>query len=142
MNLALQHEESTRWSHGMLYGMLLLAVPVSLPLGMASAAIGAWFAIQAGSPIFLPAGLVILLAALAVLRSRSVADFVFLVLALLALIGWSNSGHDARNWVQNSVAELSGRVDVLMGLLAIMVAALLSILWYRHVSVPPGDFVR
>lgn len=142
MNLALQqstHQEtSTRWPRGILYGMLLLAVLVSLPLGMVIAAMGAWFAVQGGSLIYLPVGLVILLAGLAIVRSHSIADFFLLALLALATIAWSISGFDARSRILSSVLELSGRVELLLGLLVIMVVAIFIVHWHRIFAVPAG----
>lgn len=147
MNLALHQNASTRWPRGILYGMLLLAVLVSLPLGMAIAAMGAWFAILGGSLIYLPVGLVILLAGLVILCSHSIADFFQLALLGLAMIAWSISGTDAKSWMLGSVVELSGRIDLLLGLLVIMVLALLTVYWrrthwHRPIAGPAGIFVR
>lgn len=58
-----RHQDtSTRWLRGILNEILLVAFPASLPLGMTILAMGAWFVIQRGSIIYLPTGLVILLA--------------------------------------------------------------------------------
>lgn len=133
MNLALQPSKaSIRWKHGILYSLLLLAVPVSLPLGMVAAAMGAWFAIQGGSLMYLPLGLVVLLAGLVIVRSHSISDFVVLVLLALATIGWSISGSETRSWLLSSVVELSGRIELLLGFLVIMVAALLIVYSLRN----------
>lgn len=141
MNLALE-QKASRWSHGILYGALLFAVLVSLPLGMTIAAVGAWFAIQGGSLIYLPLGLAILLAGLVILNSHSIADFLLLALLAFAMIAWSISGDDAKNRILSSVVELSGRIDLLVGLLAIMVVALLIAHWYRPRADPVGASVR
>lgn len=142
MNLSTQpsrHQEtSIRWPRGILYGMLLLAVLVSLPLGMVIAAMGAWFAIRGGSLIYLPVGLVILLAGLAILRSHSIADFLLLALLGFAMIAWSISGIDARSWMLSSVVELSGRIDLLLGLLVTMVLAFFVVHWHRIFAGPAG----
>lgn len=121
-----------------LYVMLLLAVPVALPLGMVFAAIGAWLAIQSGSVIYLPVGAAILLAGLALLHGRSTADLVMLALVPLALAGWWIAGSDGRSWMQTSLVELSGRIELLLGMLVIMVAALLFAHWHRLFSGPAG----
>lgn len=107
MNLSLRHKASIRWKRGILYSLLLLVVPVSLPLGMVAAAMGAWFAIQGGSLIYLPLGLALLLAGIAIVRSRSIAAFALSAILLAAVIGWSISGNDARSRLVGSVVELS-----------------------------------
>lgn len=135
MNLMLQQETTTRWKRGLLHGMLLLAVMVALPLGMATAAMGAWFAIQGGSLMYLPLGLAILLAGLVVVRSHSIPDFTLLALVACAVIVWLISGIDTRSWMQNSVLDLSGRIDLLFGLLAIMLVALAATYWCRYRAV-------
>lgn len=136
MNLILQTKEKPRWKRGILYGMLLLAVMVALPLGMATAAAGAWFAIKGGSLMYLPFGLVIVLTGLVVVRSHSIADFTLLALLACALIAWLISGIEARNWMQDSLHDLSGRIDVLFGLLTILLVALVAMNWDRSVAVP------
>gem|GEM_PF-3237472 len=138
MNLALQQQASTHGSHRILHGVLLLAVLVSLPLGVVIGAMGAWFALKGGSLMYLPVGLVILLAGLAILRSRSITDFFMLVLLASAMIAWSISGVDARSWLLSSAVELSGRVDLLAGLLVIMVLTLLVVHWHRLFAGPAG----
>ncbi|MDT8450332.1 MAG: hypothetical protein RQ847_09170 [Wenzhouxiangellaceae bacterium] len=137
MNQALQHRHrkaSTRWSRGILYGMLLLAVLVALPLGMAVAAIGAWFSIQGGSLIYLPLGLVILLTGLAIVHRQSIADLFLLALLAMAAIAWWISGNGAKSWLLGSLAELSGRSELLFGFLAIMVLALSAV--HRRRTIP------
>lgn len=49
MSLAFQQNASSPWRRWILHGMLLLAVLASLPVAMVVAAMGAWYALQAGS---------------------------------------------------------------------------------------------
>ncbi|MDT8410131.1 MAG: hypothetical protein RQ741_11070 [Wenzhouxiangellaceae bacterium] len=148
MNLASQSNEprpqqsSTREPRGILYGMLVLAVPVWLPLGMVVAAIGAWFALQGGSLGYLSVALGIVLAGLAVVRSHSIADFILLVMLVFAVLAWSISGADSRTWMLGLLVELSGRIDLLLGLLLILVLALSLVLWRRTPVDPPATSVR
>lgn len=137
MNSASQQttEAPTRRSHGILYAMLLLAVLVSLPLGMVVAGIGAWFSIQGGSLLYLPIGLVILLTGLAIVHRHSITDLILLALLPLTAIAWWTSGSDDKTWMLNLIAELSGRIELLFGSLAIMLIALAAIYWYRYRAV-------
>lgn len=142
MNLALRQKAPLRWKRGILYGMLLLAVLISLPLGMVIAAMGAWFAIQGGSLMYLPLGLTILLAGLVILHNHSIADFLLLALLAFAMIVWSISGNDAKNRMLSSIVELPGRFELLLGLLVIMVVALLIARWHRPFASLAGPYVR
>lgn len=138
MNLSLRQKASIRWKHGILYSFLLLVVPVSLPLGMVAAAMGAWFAIQGGSLIYLPLGLALLLAGVAIVRSRSIADLSMLALLVFAAFGWSFSGSDVKSRLLSSLAELSGRFELLLGLLACLAVALVVLQWHRIAAAPTG----
>lgn len=143
MNLVLQPQATSMpRPHRILYYMLLLAVLIALPLGMAVAAIGAWFSIQGGSLIYLPLGLVILLTGLAMVHRHSIADVFLLVLLALAAIAWWISGNDTKSWMLGSLAELSDRIDVLFGLLAIMVLALSAVRRRRNVADATGQVCR
>lgn len=117
-----------------LYGMLMLAVPMALPLGMGFAAMGALLAVKSGSVLYLPVGAAILLAGLALLHGRSTADLVMLALVVLALAAGWLAGSDGRSWMLRSLVELSGRIELMLGLLVIMVAAILFAHWYRLFS--------
>lgn len=119
-----------------LYGMLLLAVPLALPLGMGFAAMGALLAVKSGSVIYLPVGAALLLAGLALLRGRSTADLVMLALVSLALAAWWLAGIDARSRMLTSLVELSSRIELMLGLLVVMVAALLFAQWHRSAAGP------
>lgn len=114
---------------GYLYGLVLLAVLIAFPLGLLTAATGAWFAIRGGSLLYLPLGMAFMLAALAVLRSHSIADFIFLLIMVAALIAWLSSGLEAKARLMSSTAVLYGRVDLLLGLLMMMVATLFILNW-------------
>ena len=106
------------------------------------AAIGAWLAVQGGSLLYLPVGLAILFAGLAIVRSHSIADFVLLVIMTLAMVAWSQSGDDDRARLLGSMTELSGRIDLLLGLLVIMLVALLIAHWCRPLARPAEASVR
>lgn len=124
-----RHEVPAFRQTGFLFGLVLLAVLVSFPLGMLTAATGAWFAIRGGSLLYLPLGLAFMLAGLAVLRSRSIADLIFLIILVAALIAWLGSGIDAKTRLLSSATALYGRVDLLFGLLVMMVTALFILHW-------------
>ncbi len=131
-----QPNASRRWPRMILYSLLLLAVPLALPSGMVFAAVGAWWAVKSGTVIFLPAGAVLLLAGLAILHRRSIADLVVLALATLATTAWWIAGSDSGSWVLRSLVELSSRSELMLGLLVIMLATLLFVRWHRLFSAP------
>lgn len=144
MNLASQQstEAPKRRSHGILYGMLLLAVLVSLPLGIVVAGIGAWFSIQGGSLLYLPVGLVVLLTGLAIVHRHLITDLFLLAILAIIAIAWWTPGSDAKSWMLNLIAELSGRIELLFGSLTIMLIALAAIYWYRYRTVSVSVSVR
>ena len=119
-----------------LYVMLMLVVPLALPLGMGFAAMGALLAVKSGSVIYLPVGAALLLAGLALLHGRSTGDLVMLALVSLALAAWWLAGIDARSRMLSSLVELSGRIELMLGLLVVMVAVLPFAHWRRLVSGP------
>lgn len=83
----------------------------------------------------------ILLAALAILRSFSIADLVLLVAMVLAATGWLVAESDFKHRIVNALVELSSRTDLLFGMLAIMLVLLLLVQRRRPVCILPGTFV-
>lgn len=120
---------------GVMYGLMLILAMVTPVLGLAVAAIGAWLALLAGSIYYLPLGLMILLAGMAILRSPLVAIIGFAVIATLAGLV---AVMDDKGWIPAWTVDLASRMDLMIGMLVLMVLAFMIVHWQRFFTTPLG----
>lgn len=120
---------------GVMYGLMLVLAMVSPVLGLAVAAVGTWLALLAGSIYYLPLGLMILLAGMAILRSPLAA---IIGLAVIATLVWSVNVMDDKGWIPAWTVDLASRMDLLIGMLVLMVLAFIIVHWQRYFTTSLG----
>jgi len=110
--------------------MVLLA-PI---LGILAAAAVAWQALLAGSIWYMPLGLVLVLAAIAMSYSHNLFDLAVLGLVIVAMIAWFTADGLQQGRLLEALLAMAPRTGLMAGLLLVMVLALVLIHAARRTS--------
>jgi hypothetical protein len=111
----------------LLYLLALSLVLMAPALGMLAAAVAVWHALLAGSIWYMPLGLVMVLATIAVVYSHKLFDLALLGLATVGLIAWFMADSLQQARLVESLLVLAPQTGLMSGLLVIMLVALVMI---------------
>ena len=117
----------SRPSSLLLYGLALCLLLLSPVLGIVAAAVAAWQAIIAGSIWYMPLGLLLVLAAIAMMQRHKLFDLATLGLVFLAVIAWFRVGSLQQDRLLNAIQALASQTGLIAGLLVAMILALVLI---------------
>lgn len=133
--------ERSRTSSLLLYGLTLTLVLLAPALGIAAAAIAAWHSLLAGSIWYLPLGLVLVLATIAILKSHKPFDLALLGLLALGVIAWFRTDVLRQGLFLDSIQGLAAQTSLMVGLLLIMALVLAMLYTTRHFWPAPRQYV-
>lgn len=97
--------------------MLVLIAPA---LGAVTAAVATWQAVLAGSILYMPLGLVLVLAVIAIVQSHKPLDFVLFGLLLVGVIAWFRTDPLRQAGWLESLQEWASLLHLVPGLLLIL----------------------
>lgn len=124
----------------LLFSLALILLLASPALGLLAAAVATWQAQLAGSVLYMPLGLVLVLALIAVIQSHKPLDVLLFGSLVLGTIGWFIADAHQQAHISGIVLDLSTRVNFMPGLIvaSLLTAALLfTTLRIRKVKTPP-----
>ncbi len=127
MNTMMSPPKRTWSVNLLLYGMALSLVLLAPMLGALAAAVAFWQALLAGSIWYLPLGLVLVLAAIAMVYSHKLFDLALLGLVVVAVIAWFMADAPQQGRLLEVLLTLAPKTGLMAGLLVIMVGALMLI---------------
>ena len=111
----------------LLYLLALSLVLMAPALGMLAAAVAVWHALLAGSIWYMPLGLVMVLATIAMVYSHKLFDLALLGLATVGVIAWFMADSLKQARLAESLLVLAPQTGLMSGLLVIMLVALVMI---------------
>lgn len=112
----------------LLYALALCLVVLAPALGLVVAAVAVWQALLAGSMWYLPLGLVLVLAAVAMVQSHKLFDLALLGLVIVSgVIVWLGVDAGQQERVLNFIQALALQTGLMAGMLLLMVLALVLI---------------
>ncbi len=107
-----------------MYGLALLLIPV---LGVLATAVAAWQALLAGSIWYMPVGLVLVLAAIAMVQSHKLFDLALLGLVVFAVLAWFRADSMQQDRLLDAIQALAPQTHLMAGGLLVMIVALVLI---------------
>ena len=134
MNAILPPPIRSRTVSLLLYGLAVLMVLLAPILGILAAAAVAWQALLAGSIWYMPLGLVLVLAAIAMAYSHNLFDLAVLGLVIVAMIAWFTADGLQQGRLLEALLAMAPRTGLMAGLLLVMVLALVLIHAARRTS--------
>lgn len=120
----------------LLYGLALLLVLLSPVLGALAAAVAAWQALLAGSIWYMPLGLLLVLAAIAMVQSHKPFDLALLGLVAVAVIAWLRADSPQQGRLLDAIQALALQSHLMAGVLLVMILALLLVHTTRRFGRP------
>lgn len=114
------------------YTLAFMLVVLSPALGVLAAAIATWHALLAGWFWYMPLGLVMILAAIAMVQSHRLFDVAFLVLMVVATITWLGIDSLQQRAFLEAVQALTAQTYLMAGVLLVMLASLMLIHFARR----------
>lgn len=127
MNAILPPQTRSRTASLLLYGMALSLVVLAPALGAIAAAVAVWQALLAGSVWYMPLGLVLVLATIAMVNSHKPFDLALLGLVVASVVAWFLAGTQNRDRLVDALLALAPHTALMYGLLMMMLAALVLI---------------
>lgn len=124
MNMMLPPPKRTWTASPLLYGLALALLLLAPMLGMLAAAISTWQALLVGSIWYMPLGLVMMLAAIAIVQSHKPFDLALLGLVVVAVIAWFMSDSLLQGHVLDALQTMAPRTGLMTGALLVMILAL------------------
>lgn len=112
----------------LLYALALLLVLLAPLLGLMAAVVGTWHALVAGSFWYMPLGLILLLAVVALAHNHKPFDLALLGLLVLAVIAWFIAEPLQQLQLLDAFRALVAQTSV-MGILLSMMILLLGLLY-------------
>ncbi|RFF27023.1 hypothetical protein DZK25_10515 [Wenzhouxiangella sp. 15181] len=103
--------------------LAIVLVLLSPALGVMAAAIATWHALLAGSFWYMPLGLVMTLAAFAMVQSHRLFDLAFLGLMVVAAITWFGLDSPQQRSLLEAVQALASQTYLMAGVLLVMLVA-------------------
>lgn len=117
----------SRTATALLYGLALVLVLLAPLLGALAAAVAIWQALLAGSIWYMPLGLVLVLAAIAMVHSHKLFDVALLGLVIVAVVAWFMAGALQQGRLVDALLALAPQTGLMSGLLVMMLVALVLI---------------
>jgi hypothetical protein len=111
----------------LLYGLALFLVLLAPVLGAMALAVAVWQALVAGSIWYMPLGLVLVLAAIALVQSHRPFDLGLLGLVAVMVIVWFRSDFLQQGHLLDAIQTLAPQTGLMIGVLVVMVVALVLI---------------
>jgi hypothetical protein len=111
----------------LLYGLALSLVLLAPLLGILAAAVAVWQALLAGSIWYMPLGLFLVLAAIAMVYSHKLFDLALLGLMIVAAVTWSMADALQQSRLLDALLALASQTGLMSGLLVMMLVALVLI---------------
>ena len=127
MNTMMPPPKRTWSANLLLYGLALSLVLLAPVLGALAAAVAFWQALLAGSIWYLPLGLVLVLAAIAMVYSHKLFDLALLGLVVVAAITWFKVDSPLQGRLLDAIEALAPQTGLMTGVLVVMVLALVLI---------------
>ena len=127
MNTILLPPKRTWSVNLLLYGLALSLVLMAPVLGALAAAVAFWQALLAGSIWYMPLGLVLVLAAIALANSHKLFDLALLGLVVVAVIAWFMADALQQARLVETLLVLVSQTGLMTGLLVMMVVTLVLI---------------
>lgn len=127
MNTMLSPRTRSKTTSLLLYGLAITLVVLAPAMGAVAAAVAFWQALLAGSVWYMPIGLVLVLAAIAVMQSHKPFDLAVLGLVIVAPLAWFSASPRQQEQLLNAVLALPSRTLLLGGVLPVMILALVLI---------------
>lgn len=103
----------------------MMLVLLSPALGVVAAAIATWHALLAGSFWYMPLGLVLLLAVIAIVQSHKAFDLACLGLVITVVIIWFRLDSPQQDYLLDEVQALMPQTYLMGGVLFAMFATLM-----------------
>lgn len=110
-----------------LFGLALSLIVLAPALGAVAAAVVVWQALLAGSIWYMPLGLVLVLAAIAMVQSHKPFDLALLGLVIVAVIAWFMADALQQGRLVDALLALAPQTGLMFTLLVMMLAALVLI---------------
>lgn len=127
MNMMPPPSKRTWTANLLLYGLALSLLLLAPMLGMLAAAISTWQALLVGSIWYMPLGLVMMLAAIAMAQSHKAFDLALLGLVVVAVIAWVMSDSPLKGHVLDVIQTMAPRTGLMAGVLLVMIPVLVLI---------------
>lgn len=127
MNTMFSPRKRSRTASLLLYGLALTLVLLAPVIGAVAAAVAVWQALLAGSVWYMPIGLVLVLAAIAIVQSHKPFDLAVFGLVVVTLLAWFSTNARRQGELLDAIVTLSPRTPLLAGALLVMVVALVLI---------------
>ena len=108
----------------LLYGLALSLVLLAPALGVLAAAVAVWQALLAGSIWYMPLGLLMVLAAIAMVQSHKAFDLALLGLVAVAVIAWFRADSLQQGRLLDGIQALALQTHLMAGVLLVMIVAL------------------
>lgn len=124
MNTMLLPPRRSRIAHLLLYVLALSLVLIAPVLGMLAAAVAVWHALLAGSIWYMPLGLVLVLATIAMIQSHKPFDLALLGLVIVTVITWFRMDPLQQSRLLDAMQTLAQQTHLMAGVLLAMILAL------------------
>lgn len=127
MNTLTSAPKRSRLLNSLFYTLAIMLVILSPALGVLAAAIATWHALLAGWFWYMPLGLVMVLAAIAMVQSHRLFDLGVLVLMVAAAIIWFGIDSLQQRSLLEAVQALTAQTYLMVGVLMVMLVSLVLI---------------
>ncbi|NBD95777.1 MAG: hypothetical protein GVY11_04785, partial [Gammaproteobacteria bacterium] len=116
------------------YGLAVVLIIISPVLGLLAAAVATWQALLAGSIWYMPLGLILVLATIAVVESHKPFDLALLGLVVVGVIAWFKADVLQQGRLVDTLWAMAAQTGLMSVLLVAMVLALVLIHAARRIG--------
>ena len=120
----------------LLYALALLLVVLAPVLGVLAAAVAVWQSLMAGSIWYMPLGLVMVFAVIAMVQTHKPFDLVVLGLVVVAVITWFRADTMQQGRLLDAIHTLAQQPHLMAGMLLVMIMALVVVHATRRFGSP------
>lgn len=124
MNAIMHPRKRSIFTGTLLYSLSLLLVLAAPVLGLAASSVAAWNSLLAGSVLYMPLGLVLLLAVVAVVHTHKAFDITLLALVGFGVTTWFLAGAVRQIRLLDAVQTFAAQTPLMIGALLVMVVVL------------------
>ncbi|NBB93542.1 MAG: hypothetical protein GVY32_10290 [Gammaproteobacteria bacterium] len=110
-----------------LYGLAVVLIIISPVLGLLAAAVATWQALLAGSIWYMPLGLILVLATIAMVESHKPFDLALLGLVVSGVIAWFTADVLQQGQLTDALWAMAAQTGLMSFLLVAMVLVLMLI---------------
>lgn len=117
-----------------MYGLAFVLVVISPALGLLAAAVATWQALLAGSIWYMPLGLILVLATIAMVQSHKPFDLALLGVVAVGVIAWFMADVLQQGRLIEALLAMAAQTDLMFLLLVAMVLTLMLIHATRRIG--------